>query len=190
MDVLNSVSDMFKNESRDEPLDEAPFYITGKRPKRQPPPLRLQGLAGGIKLKRLYDGDELIAEYNLSGALLRRFVHGPGADEPLVWYEGSGTADQRWFHADERGSVIAVSDGAGALYGTINRYDEFGAPSAALTGRFGYTGQAALTPFTLFHYKARLYDPALGIGPRGFIARAQSSSSSTARTARPRSCLR
>ena len=43
----------------------------------------------------LYDGAELIAEYDGSGALARRYVHGPGSDEPLVWYEGSGTSDSR-----------------------------------------------------------------------------------------------
>jgi hypothetical protein len=44
----------------------------------------------------------LIAEYNSANSLLRRYVHGPGSDEPLVWYEGTGTADRRWLHADER----------------------------------------------------------------------------------------
>lgn len=38
----------------------------------------------------LYEGDRLIGEYNGS-SLLRRYVHGAGTDEPLVWYEGSGT---------------------------------------------------------------------------------------------------
>ncbi len=37
----------------------------------------------------LYDGDRLIAEYNSSGTLLRRYVHGTAVDEPLVWYEGA-----------------------------------------------------------------------------------------------------
>ncbi|HEX8482908.1 MAG TPA: hypothetical protein VF650_13480 [Allosphingosinicella sp.] len=39
--------------------------------------------------------------------MLRRYVHGPGTDEPLVWYEGSGTSDRRFLHTDERGSVGA-----------------------------------------------------------------------------------
>ncbi len=32
-----------------------------------------------------YDGDRLIAEYSTAGTLLRRYVHGPGIDEPLMW---------------------------------------------------------------------------------------------------------
>ena len=113
-----------------------------------------------------YDGLDLVAEF---GALFRRYVHGPGTDEPLVWYEGSGTADRRFLHADERGSIVALSDSAGALI-ALNKYDEFGRAQnthpAAYTdqpyGRFGYTGQAWLWEVGEYHYKARNYDPELG----------------------------
>ncbi len=50
---------------------------------------------------------DLVAEYADRGArIARRYVHGPGTDEPLVWYEGSGTSDRRFLHADERGSIV------------------------------------------------------------------------------------
>jgi hypothetical protein len=49
----------------------------------------------------LYDGQQLVAETNNAGnAIARRYVPGPGLDEPLAWYEGSGTGTRRWFHAD------------------------------------------------------------------------------------------
>jgi hypothetical protein len=65
----------------------------------------------------LYDGDALVAEYDGSNNLLRRYVHGPGVDEPLVWYEGAGvgTANRRWFLANHQGSIIAVADSGGHL---------------------------------------------------------------------------
>lgn len=85
----------------------------------------------------------------------------PGVDEPLVWYEGAGTTDRRWLHADERGSVIAVTNGAGATL-ALNSYDEYGIPGPANQGRFQYTGQAWLPEFGLYHYKARAYSPTLG----------------------------
>ncbi len=65
-----------------------------------------------------------------------------------MWYEGSGTTDRRFLQADERGSVIALSDSTGASIG-INRYDEYGVPQAGNTGRFQYTGitvTRAITP--------------------------------------------
>ncbi|MEQ1549244.1 MAG: RHS repeat-associated core domain-containing protein, partial [Chakrabartia sp.] len=108
-----------------------------------------------------YDGQNLITEMNGSNALVRRYVHGPGTDEPLVWYEGSGTTDRRWLHADERGSVIAISNGSGTVT-NINAYDEYGIPAATNVGRFQYTGQTWLPEIGLYYYKARLYSPTLG----------------------------
>ena len=109
----------------------------------------------------LYDGANTIAEYNSSGTVLRRFVNGPGVDEPLVWYEGSGTSDRRWLIADERGSVIGVTNGSGALT-QINKYDAYGLPDAANQGRFQYTGQMWIGELGVYHYKARAYHPRLG----------------------------
>jgi RHS repeat-associated protein len=124
---------------------------------------RYETVGGGTTTRFGYDGASLIAEYDGANALQRRYVHGPGVDEPLVWYEGSGTATRRWFHADERGSVIAVSDANGDLHGTANRYDEYGVPQGgAPTGRFGYTGQAWLPEIGLYYYRARIYNPSLG----------------------------
>ncbi|WP_397422219.1 RHS repeat-associated core domain-containing protein [Phenylobacterium sp.] len=91
---------------------------------------------------------------------LRRYVHGPGVDEPLVWYEGAGVADRRWLHADRQGSIIGVSNGAGAV--TPYAYGPWGEPSDWTGPRFRYTGQAAFPEAQAYHYKARVYDPALG----------------------------
>lgn len=126
------------------------------------PALRLYETTGaGVTMRFGYDGQDLIAEYNASNSLLRRYVHGPGSDEPLVWYEGVGTADRRWLHADERGSVIALTDASGNAL-AINRYDEYGIPAATNIGRFGYTGQTWLPEIGMNYYKARIYSPTLG----------------------------
>lgn len=105
--------------------------------------------------------------------LLRRYVYGPGSDEPILWYEGAGTSDKRYLHADERGSIIALSNASGTVT-QVNAYDEFGIPQAKLPsgapgstattsfGRFGYTGQAWFPEIGLYHYKARTYSPTLG----------------------------
>lgn len=115
---------------------------------------------GGLWLS--YDGANLSTEIgNPSGAVLRRYVYGPGADEPLVWYEGSGTNDKRWLVADERGSIVAVTDGGGNTLAT-NTYDEYGIPAAGNLGRFQYTGQKWLPTLGLYDYKARIYSPTLG----------------------------
>ena len=109
-------------------------------------------------------GTSLLSEYDyVAGSLTlqRRYVYGPGTDEPLVWYEGSGTADRRFLHADERGSITTITNTSGAVI-NINRYDEFGIPASGNIGRFGFTGQAWLPEFGLSYYKARMYSPTLG----------------------------
>jgi RHS repeat-associated protein len=127
------------------------------------PAMRLYQTAGGTPgtTRFQYDGTNLIAEYNSSNVLQRRFVHGPGADEPIVWYEGSGTTDRRFFHADERGSVVAVT-GSSATVLTVNTYDEYGIPRSSNTGRFQYTGQTWLPELGMYYYKARIYSPTMG----------------------------
>ena len=95
------------------------------------------------------------------GYLLRRYVHGAGADEPLVWYEGSATLDRRYLHSDHQGSVTGIANTGGTLR-NINAYDEYGIPAATNQGRFGYTGQIWLRELGLWHYKARAYSPTLG----------------------------
>lgn len=109
-----------------------------------------------------YDGTQMAAEVaNPSSSVMRRYVWGADADEPLVWYEGSGTSDRRYLHADERGSVIAVSNASGTVT-NVNSYDEYGIPASGNVGRFQYTGQAWLPELGMYYYKARIYTPTLG----------------------------
>lgn len=119
---------------------------------------RLYQVAGASTVRFLYDGTDVIAEYDTSGNVQHRYVHGPGVDEPLVWYVGSTTGNRNHLFADERGSIVAV-EGSST---TINTYDEYGVPGSGNTGRFQYTGQMWLSDVGLYHYKARAYSPVLG----------------------------
>ncbi len=114
---------------------------------------------GGATTRFLYDGTRLIAEYDGVGALLRRYVHGDGVDDPMVWVEGAGTRNHLF--KDERGSVIAADTGSAVA---TMRYDEYGArdASASYSGRFQYTGQTWMPELGLYYYKARAYNPDLG----------------------------
>jgi RHS repeat-associated protein len=91
-------------------------------------------------------------------------VFGPGSDEPIVWYEGSGTSDRRFLHADERGSIVAVTSSAAGLL-AINRYDEYGRTqtgAGGYYGRFLYTGQRYFPGSGVSYYKNRMYDTKSG----------------------------
>jgi RHS repeat-associated protein len=117
--------------------------------------------SGGSVTRFAYDGADLIGEYSSTNALLRRYVFGPNTDEPLVWYEGSGTTDRRWLISDNQGSIVAVTNASGGGTAT-NTYDEYGIPGSGNTGRFQYTGQAWIPEVGIYHYKARAYSPVLG----------------------------
>lgn len=118
---------------------------------------------GGTTARFLYDGDALVAEYNTAGTIINRYVHGDRVDEPLVWYQGSGitASDRRFLYADHQGSINGITDNTGNLT-AANNYDSYGVADMQNVGRFQYTGQAWLPELGLYHYKARIYSPALG----------------------------
>ncbi|MDH4744197.1 RHS repeat-associated core domain-containing protein [Sphingomonas sp. CBMAI 2297] len=108
-----------------------------------------------------HDGDQLTMELSGSGAILRRYVHGTGVDDPLLWYEASGLTMRRSLQIDHQGSVVSVADADGnALW--INSYDEYGVPASGNQYRLQYTGQAWIPELGMYYYKARIYAPMLG----------------------------
>jgi RHS repeat-associated protein len=123
---------------------------------------RLWQTAKGNAITRfVYDGDRLISEYDGGGAMLHRYVHGSGVDEPLVWYKGAGLGDRRNMRGDNQGSIVAISDAAGNSL-DLNTFDEYGVFGRRNASRFGYTGQMFIPEIGLYYYKARMYAPTLG----------------------------
>lgn len=114
----------------------------------------------------LHDGDALVAEYNASGTMLRRYVHGTDgkSDDPVAWYEGNTFTggNERVMRPDWQGSIVLVTDSTGNTIHAVNRYDEYGIPQTSNSGRFQYTGQAWLAELGMYYYKARIYSPTLG----------------------------
>jgi RHS repeat-associated protein len=134
----------------------------------------LSNKPGSVRTHFAYDGNAMIGEYNVSGTMLRRYVHGSNADadDPLVWYEGAAasTGARRILHSDPRGSIVQTTNYLGMPHIT-NSYDEYGIPDTATNGtnadittggRFRYTGQAWIPELEMYYYKARIYSPTLG----------------------------
>jgi RHS repeat-associated protein len=134
---------------------------------RYDPMGRLYETSGGAAgLTRFsYDGDALVQEFDGSGNLLRRYVHGTDAgDDPIIWYEGSafGDAQQRLLRPDYQGSIVVVSNGSSTGILAVNSFDEYGVPGTANQGRFQYTGQSWMPELGLYYFKARMYSANLG----------------------------
>jgi RHS repeat-associated protein len=124
---------------------------------------RLWRVSGPSGIRRFeYDGDRLIQEFASDGYLVAMYAHGPGADEPLVWYDIVANAwARRYLRTDHQGSITAIGDDSGnAVH--VNAYDPWGIGNSDNVGRFGYTGQAWLSDLGMYYYKARIYSPALG----------------------------
>jgi RHS repeat-associated protein len=137
---------------------------------------RLYQISGGSDGTQsfVYDGNDLVAEYNSSNQITRMYAHGTSgdADDPLLWFEskspGSNSWDMRRLHADPRGSIVAVTSYNGHSI-AVNTYDEYGIPDSSTgganfdrKGRFRYTGQLWLPELGMYYYKARIYSPTLG----------------------------
>jgi RHS repeat-associated protein len=120
-----------------------------------------QSVIGATTRNFLYSGGQMVGEYDAAGVLQNRYVHGFGIDEPLVRYQGAGSAAKTWLYADHLGSIVAGADAAGTASATYS-YGPFGETAPGADVRFGYTGQLHFGELGLSYYKARFYSPALG----------------------------
>ncbi len=115
----------------------------------------------------LNDGDDEVVEYNSNKDVVAIYVPGPAIDEPIamVTPNGNGTYNRKYFHANHQGSVIAMSDDAGArvegpfLYGPYGSCFQLTTPCAQLASSVPYKFTSRrLDPETeLYYYRARMY---------------------------------
>jgi RHS repeat-associated protein len=121
-----------------------------------------QSSVGGSTTRFQYTGQQLVAEYDSSGAIVARHIPSLGQDDVIASWDLSSTSPvQVWLLSDERASVIARSGSTGAV-SSINRFDEYGVPASGNAGRFQYAGQAWLAEAGAYHYRARTYLPQIG----------------------------
>jgi RHS repeat-associated protein len=128
-------------------------------------------------LKYIYDGDQCIAEYDAGGNLRRKYVYGPGVDEPVCMIESTTTyAGTYYYHFDASGNVVALTDDDGdtAQVYEYSVYGQVGATDPDHTNRFLFTGREFDKETGLYYYRARYYKPEIGrflqVDPVGYVA--------------------
>lgn len=113
------------------------------------------------KTRFVYSGWQRIADYDgTSGSLQKRYVYGTGLDEPLFEISPAGVIT-KYFHRDRLGSVVALTDTAGAVTNRYS-YSPFGEANDMTGTTFGYTGQRYDSETELWFYKRRYYSAKLG----------------------------
>lgn len=122
--------------------------------------------AGGTVTKYAYDGAQVIAEYDGTDTLLRKFIYGPGIDEPICMIDAAGAGETRYYyHYDGLGSIIALSNISGTVVEKY-AYDAFGTTTVIQDGGtqnpYRFTGRRWDDEIDLYYYRARMYSPTLG----------------------------
>jgi len=120
----------------------------------------------------LYDGDQVIAEYDGDNTLLRRFVYGPGIDEPTCMIDVGAGNEVYYYHFDGLGSVVALSNSNSEIVERYT-YDVFGKPSiedangirvsqSTIGNPYLFTARRFDPATGLYHYRARYYSHEIG----------------------------
>ncbi|MCJ7692058.1 MAG: hypothetical protein MUO22_01410, partial [Sedimentisphaerales bacterium] len=115
--------------------------------------------AGKVVTKYCYDGAQVIAEYDGSDTLLRKFVYGPGIDEPICMIDAADGDTVYYYHFDGLGSVVALSNIDGDVVESYS-YDVFGQPdnTSDVNNPYMFTGRRYDDETGLYYYRARYYD--------------------------------
>jgi len=110
----------------------------------------------------VYDGQNPYADFDGSGNLDTRYLHGLAIDELLARTDDGGNTD--WYLPDRLGTIRDIVDDTGAsLYHAA--YDGFGSiTSETGTGgdRFGFTGREFDSHSEQYYYRARYLDAQVG----------------------------
>lgn len=109
----------------------------------------------------VYDGDNILLEFDGGGAIVARYTHGEQVDQHLAMVRGGAAF---YYHADHLGSVRSVTDGSGAEANRY-RYDPYGRVVErveAVENPYWFTGREEAREVGLYYYRARWYEARSG----------------------------
>jgi RHS repeat-associated protein len=97
-------------------------------------------------------------------SLKRKFIYGPGIDEPICMIAVNGETETKYYyHYDGLGSVVALTNSVGNIVEQYS-YDVFGKPNttSSVGNPYLFTARRYDTETGLYHYRARYYSADLG----------------------------
>ena len=128
---------------------------------------RIKKTVNDITTWYLWDGDVLLAEYDVSGARSKRYVYMPGDFLPVQMEDASGIYN---VHGDHLQTPRLLTDSAQQVIWRA-RYETFGQPTVdedvdnngtSVSFNFRFSGQYADAESGLYYNWYRYYDPKIG----------------------------
>ncbi len=119
---------------------------------------------GVLTNQYVYDGDNMIAEYDGDGTLVRKYIQGARIDQPVSMIDVEDSNAVYYYHYDALGSVVALSNVSGTTV-EVYEYSAFGevaATDANNPNPFTFTGREFDKETGLYFYRARYYAPEIG----------------------------
>lgn len=152
------------------------YDLLGRRNRRK--------LSTNYDARYVWDGAQIIAEYdNLTGSLTKKYIYGPGMDNPVAMINVSGTSESwYYYYTDALGSTRLMTDASGSIVESYT-YDVYGRPyvmqtagadnnwltedvttssSSNLGNPYLFTGRRWDSATLQYYYRFRDYDPVLG----------------------------
>ena len=154
-DCENRLTDVNENDS---PVASYTYDFAGRRVKK------IVYGSPDVITKYCYDGDQVIAEYDYNSVsedyeLARKFIYGPGIDEPILMIDVTDSNAVYYYHFDGLGSVAALSDVNSDIVETYS-YDVFGQPTIRDENGSLISQSDVNNPYM---FTARRFDPEAGL---------------------------
>ncbi len=122
---------------------------------------RIEKVANGQTKRYVYDGEDIVLEYDGSNVLQARYTHGPGIDEPIAVTKAGSTF---YYHQNGLGTVTELTDSNGSV-AKAYAYDAYGTileSPGTVEQPYTYTGRELDSETGLYYYRARYYDATTG----------------------------
>jgi RHS repeat-associated protein len=115
---------------------------------------------GDIK-RYVYDGPNIVVDYNGNGNLKNAYIHNLTIDDPLALQQG---ANIYYYHKDGLGSITNLTDTTGSLVKsyTYKSFGEIYSQTGTVQQPFTFTAREYDPESGLYYYRARYYDPKTG----------------------------
>ncbi len=123
---------------------------------------RIEKDVAGSITRYVYDGDDILLEFDGTNTFVARYSHGQQVDQPLVLQKAG--IGYLYYHHNHQGSISHLTDNSGTVVNSYV-YDSYGRRISVIESvmqPYSYTGREYDVESGLYYYRARYYDANLG----------------------------